>query len=390
MPKTSAPELMCFSHLRWNFVFQRPQHLLTRATENYRVHYVEEPRLASRGDPRLEVDVVSDRLRVVTPVIPDGSDAAQRVAVQRDLIDGYVSYLEEKPVVGWFYTPMALQFTDHLDFPVTVYDCMDELANFKGAPAGITKLEQKLFRRAKLVFTGGRSLYESKRRHHDNVHAFPSSIDARHFAPARGRKLKEPADIADVERPRVGWFGVIDERLDLELVDVIAAARPSWQLVMIGPVVKIDEASLPRRPNIHWLGAKFYDELPAYLSALDIGWMPFAINESTRYISPTKTPEFLAAGLPVVSTPIRDVVRSYGALELVEIAATKDETISSIERLLAAGGQPDWLDRVDRQLANDSWDKTWDSMRSLIEGAMSMRGASVRSEASAAGQVARV
>lgn len=389
MLETSAPEFLCFSHLRWNFVFQRPQHLLTRASESYRVHYIEEPRFIEKGEERIEVDVVTDRMRVVTPLLPASADPAKHTSILRALIDGYVAYLDSAPRVGWYYTPMALPFTDHLEFPVTVYDCMDELANFKGAPPGITTLERRLFGRADLVFTGGRSLYESKRRHHDSVHAFPSSIDAAHFRPARARTLPDPRDVEHLDRPRIGWFGVIDERLDLELVDAVAAARPGWQFVMIGPIVKIDESSLPRRPNIHWLGGKDYKHLPQYLAAIDIGWMPFAINDSTRFISPTKTPEFLAAGLPVVSTPIKDVVRSYGALQLVEIAATPTESITSITRLLENGRRTDWMQRVDRVLASDSWDRTWSAMRTLIEQA-ALRRSLARTQPKLSSEVARV
>lgn len=383
MIKNSAPvrDLVCFSHLRWSFVWQRPQHLLSRATRNFRVHFVEEPKLDSSGKPRIEASPDASGVNVIVPVIPQATDPADRDRFQRRLIDGYLRKACHSPQVGWYYTPMALRFSSHLSFPVCVYDCMDELSCFKGAPAELRELERDLLGRATVMFTGGQSLYEAKCSHHANVHAFPSSVDVDHFLPARSMRLPEPSDVAALSRPRIGWFGVIDERLDLELVDGIARARPDWQLVMIGPVVKIDPASLPQRANIHWLGARTYAELPAYLSAFDVGFMPFAINEATRFISPTKTPEFLAAGVPVVSTPITDVVRSWGAWGLVDIAADTPSFVRSIDTTLAQRrhrNRSDWLATIDRRLASTSWDTTWSAMLGHIGRAQSPARQGVR------------
>jgi glycosyltransferase involved in cell wall biosynthesis len=263
---------------------------------------------------------------------------------------------------------MALEFSDHLAADLVIFDKMDELAAFRFAPPKLRTLEQALLDRADVVFTGGASMHRAAAHRHGNIHCFPSSIDAAHFGAARGGGLPDPADQAGIARPRIGFFGVIDERFDIELLAETAARKPDWQFVMIGPVVKIDPASLPRRDNIHWLGAKPYAELPAHLAHWDIGWMPFAINESTAFISPTKTPEFLAAGLPVVSTGITDVVTPYGDEGLVEIASTADETTAAIARLLAAP-RGDWLARVDARLAQGSWDRTWAAMKSLIDAA---------------------
>jgi glycosyltransferase involved in cell wall biosynthesis len=260
---------------------------------------------------------------------------------------------------------MAMAFSAHIPADLTIYDNMDELSAFRGASSELLAYEEELFGRADLVFTGGMSLYEAKRDRHSSVHAFPSSIEFAHFSVARSMTGEEPRDQAAIAGPRLGFFGVIDERMDVDLVGRIAALRPDWQLVMIGPVVKIDPASLPRRPNIHWIGSKSYAELPNYLAGWDVGLMPFAINEATRFISPTKTPEFLAAGLPVVSTEIRDVVRPYGEKGLVEIADTAEKMVAAAERLLARPRQP-WLSKVDRHLAAGSWDSTWTAMGRLI------------------------
>ena len=250
----------------------------------------------------------------------------------------------------WYYTPMAVAFTRGLQRDVTVYDNMDELSAFRGASAELLQLEAELFAQADVVFTGGRALYEAKKARHPNVHCFPSSVDAAHFASARLKLEPDPESQQAIPHPRIGFFGVIDERMDTGLIAELADIRPDWHFVMIGPVVKIDPEDLPRRANLHWLGMRTYNELPAYLARWDLGLMPFALNESTRFISPTKTPEFLAAGLPVVSTPVPDVVRSYGDTGLVEIAADAKSIVHAAERLLHHR-PPGWLAAVDACLA---------------------------------------
>lgn len=360
------PSLVCFSHLRWNFVFQRPQHILTRAARTFRVHFVEEPIFEACIKPYMRCCVVADGVSVAVPILPDTIPRAEHAKCVALLLDHYLETAAPSPAVGWYYTPMALEHSAHLTFPVQVYDCMDELSCFKDAPDNLRDLEQQLMAKSDIVFTGGVSLFEAKRELHDNVHVLPSSIDRAHFAPARTRMLAEPSDLAAIPHPRVGYFGVLDERLDLALVDAVAAARPDWQFVMLGPVAKIDPACLPSRPNIHWLGIKTYAELPAYLAHFDVGWMPFALNDATRYISPTKTPEFLAAGLPLASTKVTDVVRAYGAAGLVEIADGAEEMMRSLGSLLSQRDDQEFLARVDRHLASMSWDSTWARMLSEI------------------------
>jgi UDP-galactopyranose mutase len=267
---------------------------------------------------------------------------------------------------------MALPFSGHLEPECIVYDCMDELSAFAGAPTELGALERQLFSRADIVFTGGYSLHEVKRRHHAEVHAVPSSVDFEHFAMARFQE--EPKDQAEIPRPRLGYCGVIDERLDLGLIGAVAAARPEWQLVVVGPVTKVDPASLPKAPNIHYLGGRSYEALPRYLSGWDVALLPFAHNDSTRFISPTKTPEYLAAGRRVVSTSVRDVVRTFGDTGFVEIADGPEEFIAAVERCLAEDDPQRQL-QVDRYLATQSWDRTWARMQALMLRSMSPGGA---------------
>lgn len=360
------PLLMCFSHLRWSFVWQRPQHLLSRAARQWRVIFVEEPLTAAIGQPKLDISTGPGAVTVAVPVLPEGMTPAARLEAQKRLVDELAD--EHGPVdVAWFYTPMALAFAGDVAANVVVYDCMDELAGFKGAPPELKRLERDLVERADVMFTGGVSLYEAKRHTHHNIHPFPSSIDRGHFASARAAATIEPDDQRDIPHPRVGFFGVVDERMDLDLVAGVADAMPDWQFVIIGPVVKIDPLSLPRRPNIHWLGGRTYDLLPAYLSGWDAGFMPFALNDATRFISPTKTPEFLAAGVPVVSTAVTDVVRGWGDRGLVEIGTDAADFAAKLRFLVERDRAP-WLQQVDANLAGMSWDSTWAKMADIIIG----------------------
>ncbi len=368
--------IVCFSHLRWDFVFQRPQHLMSRFARDSVVIYWEEPMWERDASARLEVRIDPEHGVVVAkPVLPEGLGAAEQATELRKLLDRLLAE-RQGPLVRWYYTPMMLDFSRHLPAACIVYDCMDELANFRFAPPQLMDLERELLAEADLVFTGGYSLYEAKRGRHPNIHPFPSSVDRRHFAKAR-EPQPDPADQAGAPHPRLGFYGVIDERMDIQLLDALAAARPDWSLMIVGPVVKIDPADLPRRPNIHYLGGKTYDELPAYLAGWDVALMPFAINEATRFISPTKTPEYLAGGKPVVSTAIVDVRRHYGELDGVAIADTAEAFIAACERALALPRGGPWLKHVDAVLAELSWDRTQAQMASFIDKAMAARRARV-------------
>ncbi|GAC1379444.1 MAG: hypothetical protein NVSMB45_01570 [Ginsengibacter sp.] len=261
---------------------------------------------------------------------------------------------------------MALGLGNAFQPEVIVYDCMDELSNFKFAPPILKTREKELFEKADIVFTGGHNLYKAKKNYHHNIHAFPSSIDKDHFEKARTNE-KDPEDQKSIPHPRFGFYGVIDERMDIDLLKEVAEKRPNWHLVIIGPVVKIDPTTLPKHTNIHYLGGKNYNELPLYLSGWDVATIPFVLNESTEFISPTKTPEYLSGGKPVISTSIIDVVKPYGDEKLVHIADTADEFISSAEKELSVADKSAWLEKVDTFLASNSWDNTWEQMMDHIQ-----------------------
>lgn len=373
------PDVVCLSHLRWSFVFQRPQHLLTRCAEKRRVFFVEEP-CNGVDIPRIDVEGPSQGVHVAVPRLPDGLSPHEQTSVLSRLVAELLRRYGVDDYLLWYYTPMALPFTRALTPRAVVYDCMDELSAFAGAPAQIREHEEELLRRASLVLTGGASLFEAKKHRHPNIHALPSSVDVAHFRKAR-EPLPEPADQASIPHPRLGFFGVIDERLDVELLASVARARPACHFVMLGPIVKIDPESLPRLPNIHYLGKKAYDELPSYIASWDVALLPFARNEATRYISPTKTPEYLAAGRQVVSTSIRDVVRPYGELGLVRVADTPEATIAAIDACLSDAAGPlaehrreQRLAKVDAFLSETSWDRTWARVESLLSSSLAPTG----------------
>jgi len=365
--------LIVFSHLRWGFVFQRPQHLLTRLARGFDVWFIEEP-VQAEGAPRLHrtgrfggVEVLTPHTRETLPGFNDEQAAAMRPLIARFMAERGIV----RPLV-WLYTPMALPLVADLEPRAVVYDCMDDLASFKFAPPQLLEREQALMELSDVVLTGGPSLYEARKDLHDNIHCLPSAVDADHFSPDRlDGDAPESALAAELHRamgrPRLGFFGVIDERLDIALVEALADRRPDWHIVMAGPVVKIDPAMLPRRPNLHWIGMQRYEVLPHLLSQWDVCLLPFALNEHTRFISPTKTLEYLAGGKPAVSTPIHDVVSLYGSV--VRIGSTVEEFVAAIEQTLAQTPQERARWRVAAQATVEAcaWDATAARIVRLLE-----------------------
>jgi UDP-galactopyranose mutase len=358
--------VVIFSHLRWNFVYQRPQHLLSRLASRWRIVFIEEP-LPNAEQPHMEHLAPAPGVEVWRPHVTGehfGFHDDHIPELQRLVADA----MEQQQVRDywlWFYTPMALPLAAGLSPRGVVYDCMDELTNFKNAPRQLVQRENALFQLADLVFTGGPSLYEHKKDRHPSVHCFASSVDAAHFARVTGDHPLQAA----LPSPRLGYCGVIDERIDMDIIDTMARERPHWQLVMVGPVVKIDPAGLPRHPNIHWLGQQGYDDLPAFINGWDVCLLPFAINDATRYISPTKILEYMACGRPSVSTPIKDVAEPYG--HVVPIAQEPGEFLAACELVLArsASERENHVQDLARVVARTSWDQTANAMAGLIADA---------------------
>lgn len=360
------PVLICFSHLRWNFVFQRPQQIMSRIVRYYQVLFWEEPVFEQREDDIVTLSLDSSGVVIARPRLAADTvdDVDARLA---RLLEGVIGE-HRGGIIRWYYTPMMVPFTSGLEALCTVYDCMDQLANFRFAPPEITTREAELIAAADLLFTGGRSLYEAKRPLHRATHQFSSSVDIAHFGQARALERKSGA------APQLGYYGVIDERIDLALIARVADLRPEWTFHLVGPLAKIAPEDVPVRPNIRVYGQQPYAALPGYLADWDVALMPFALNEATRFISPTKTPEYLAAGTPVVSTPIADVVSDFGSLTGVMIAGDAEAFVAACERALEIDViAPEWLEEVDRRLAEMSWDSIVRRMAELIGGVIEGR-----------------
>jgi UDP-galactopyranose mutase len=371
-------DLICISHLRWDFVWQRPQHILSRLAKQYRVFFVEEP-IAKTDITQPQLNVFQGRganpvtvIQLYWPVregrwIGHGDPQTQR-AYEQMLADYFAAHGSEERIL-WLYTPMASPFVEVLKPDVLVYDVMDELSAFKGAPAALREQDRTMLRTADVVFTGGVSMYRARLDLANNIHLFPSGVEIEHFAQAKDPGMARPADIAGLAGPIIGYFGVIDERMDMAALTALAGSHPEWQIVMLGPVVKIDPSELPQAPNLHFLGMKDYQELPGYLAFFDVALVPFAMNEATRFLSPTKTLEYLAAGKPVVAAPIHDIVELYG--DYVRIAETPEEFVADVEASLAEtpAERQERAGRVEKLLQLYTWDYIAGEMQKLIEAA---------------------
>ena len=361
--------IFVYSHLRWNFVFQRPQHLLSRLAEHYQIVFIEEPVFDDRKC-FLAATTPAPNVTVYTPHVPLQAHGFHDdylpylKTLIADLLVGYEDYFV------WFYTPMALPLLQGMSPAIVIYDCMDELSAFANPPKQLLQRENALLGIADIVFTGGPSLYHAKRQRHDNVYCFPSSVDVFHFQQALDRANGHPAQQA-ISGPKLGFYGVIDERFDVALITFLAEAHPEWQIVLVGPIVKINPSVLPQHANIHYIEQQPYQALPQFLAGWDLCLLPFALNQSTRFISPTKTLEYMAAELPVVSTPIKDVIDLYGSA--VSIANSPQTFVEACEKLLAETDQEKALRIAEMRklVALTSWETTASSMHQLLQDILS-------------------
>ena len=376
MSPTTFP-IVVHCHLRWSFVWQRPQQIHARLAREHPVLFIEEPEIAAAGErPRLLLEEPCPGVTVARPRIPAAMaaggthDEETEAIVGGLLVEALAGPLGRRfaAAVQWLYTPMMEPQLDVFEPAAVVYDCMDELTRFQGAPRALRERERRLLARADVVFTGGWELHRAKSALHPNVHAFGCGVDFDHFH-AVTRDVPVAEDLAALPPPRVGYVGVVDERLDYDLVRALARELPGASIVFVGPTVKVDPASLPRAANLHWLGGRPYGHLPRYLAGFDVCLMPFADNEATEFINPTKTLEYLATGRPVVSTPVRDVVRGFAEAVHVEPPGTFPA------RVLRVLGGERRNPHVGRRAARAaSWERVVAGMLSHVHAVMGERG----------------
>lgn len=373
--RTSEAGIVVFSHLRWSFVWQRPQQFLSRFASKHRILFIEEPYFDLReGEQgRLELEAVAPNIMVSAVHLPEDLRHSPKLHEElrkfaRQAIDTVNLDGEFDAPLLWYYSPMEASWSlGHFEAKGVIYDCMDELSQFKGAPPELIEQEKRLMKRADIVFTGGYELWLKKSKQHPNVHFFGCGVEVEHFGKASLEETPIPADVANLPKPVIGWFGVVDERVDYTLLKEMAAMRPEWSFVMVGPVVKVDPAELPQAPNLHWLGGRDYKELPSYCKAYDVCMMAFALNEATEFINPTKALEYLATGKPVISTPVADVVRQYQ--DTVYIERDAPSFIDRIEKILASPDR-EWIERGIAKANGCGWDQTVSRMQELIAEAV--------------------
>lgn len=376
--KNSGMSIIVHSHLRWDFVWQRPQQTHSRLAKHFPVLFVEEPIYIDEGDGHLQLSSPHSNITRAIPHISstlrgnyDASIIAVRALLKETLTSDKTLASQFQKPIQWFYTPMpAPAMLGHFKDRGVVYDCMDELAQFRGAPQDISAREKTLMSKADILFTGGRKLYESKSRYHSNVHFFGCGVDVAHYAKAQSKATALPQDVANLRGKTAGYIGVIDERLDYDLIAKLAESDPELDVIMVGPVVKVDPASLPKNANIHWLGQRDYKQLPAYIKSFDVCLMPFALNEATEYINPTKTLEYMAAKKPIVSTAVTDVIRNF--TPIVKVAYSADEFIDAVHKAVAAP-DPALLEEGVERAKQMTWDSIVSQMKTLMDEAMEVR-----------------
>ena len=360
-PNEDNYPIIVHSHLRWDWVWQRPQQFLSRLSKKHRILFIEAPNPSEQAcTAQATLREVSDypNILVLQMEMPAArwSDESwvdkERRRLVQSLLAGPLGRNFDSPV-QWFYDPMAVTaFAGHLKERAIVYDCMDELSLFRGAPPELVKRERELLAVADVVFAGGPKIWKAKKELNENCFMFGCGVDASHFGRARDAHLSAPADTKALPRPLFGYFGVVDERLDYELLERLSDAT-SGSVVMVGPSTKIDPASLPQRANLHWLGGRDYSDLPAYAKTFDVCLMPFAMNEATQFINPTKALEYMATGRPIVSTPVEDVVAQFG--DVVTIAQSASEFMQECKRL-ASKTSPTRIERGLVLARKNSWE----------------------------------
>jgi glycosyltransferase involved in cell wall biosynthesis len=384
LTENSSYPIIVHCHLRWEGVWQRPQQFLSRISQRHKILFVEGPILHETQDaPTYELievpqypNVTVMRTHFPASRFENGAWVdAERLRLLQEAMRNELKGAFDQPV-QWFYDPMSAPcFIGKLNERAVVYDCMDELSQFKFAPPELRAREKTLLAAADVVFAGGRKMWLSKSKQNDNAHFYGCGVDVKHFAKARLAETEIPSDVASLSRPILGYFGVVDERLDYELIAKLADANPDWSVVMVGPVVKVDPATLPKRNNIHWLGRREYAQLPNYTKAFDVCMMPFALNEATEYINPTKALEYMATAKPIVSTAVPDVVSNFG--EVVSIAISPQCFVEMCERVLANPDE-EAIERGLKMADNNQWEAIVAKLEGHIEDVLKKKAPAPR------------
>jgi glycosyltransferase involved in cell wall biosynthesis len=358
-------DLIVLSHVRWTDAWQRPHHVVSRLARERRTWFVEGPSPGGHQPPRLVTLADGDVTRAWLEPPPTGEgdgDAAgpETVETYRRLLPGLVGPADGDRVV-WLCTPLALDIAGALDPTVLVYDvAIDELLSLRGVPQGVALAQKEALARADVVFTASPSLHRSViEQGRPDAHLAPGGVDPAHFAAARRPRT-------DRGRPVAGYVGPIDERIDVALVAALATALADWEIRIVGPVGGIDPAALPRAANITYPGPVPYAALPEVMADLDVAVMPLAVGAAPRSTNPTTALEHLAAGLPVVTTPVPDVVTQFGTI--VDVADDAGAFALACVRALGQSRRRH-RNRVAQLLRRHDWDAVTAGMAAVVHDA---------------------
>ncbi|MBI2513558.1 MAG: glycosyltransferase [Opitutae bacterium] len=376
LPPAETAPIVAFCHLPWDGVWQRPQQLLSRLAARHPVLFVEcycadveQATLRSHGAPgHPNVTVLQMLLPQARWADGDFIDAERRRLLQT-FRRGDLGKFND-PVL-WFNDPMAvIAFAGHCGERAIVYDCMDELAQFAGAPPQLRDRERELLLKADVVFCGGRKMRDKRKPYNAHCYFYGTGVDSEHFGQARSESLAVDPAVAALPGKVLGYFGVIDERIDYELLARLADALSRCSIALVGPTAKVDAAALPQRKNLHWLGRRDYADLPAITKGFSVCLMPFARNAATEFINPTKALEYMATGRPIVATAIDEVRTNFG--NVCRIARSVGEFIAFCSDELE---RPSRL-RVRRGLqlaAQNTWEAITAEMDALLVAACARR-----------------
>jgi glycosyltransferase involved in cell wall biosynthesis len=375
-----AQDIICFAH-DWGGDPTSKTHIMRLLAKKSRVLWVNSIAMrrpvASKSDARRLITKlrrafagcveVEPNIFVVNPlVLPlPGSALAQRlngVLLERSLRRTLSKLSFARPIL-WTFLPTMNRLVGRLGERLLVYHCVDKYSEFSGVPRdAIVAMERDLVKRADLVFTSAARLLEECRPLNPHTHFITHGVDTAHFGRALDPQTPVPDDLAGIRKPVAGFFGLIADWVDLPLIRSLARERPDWSFVLIGKAAT-DLAPLQGLSNVHWLGQKPYTELPGYCRGFDVALIPFVQNELTLRVNPLKLREYLAAGLPVVSTPLPEISRYDG---LVRLATRREEFIGGIEAALAERS-PELAGRRFEAMRGESWEARVADMARLID-----------------------
>lgn len=354
-------DLLVLAHSRWDLDHHRGHNIFSRYAQKRRVFYFEEPSFGQTEIPRLHIRDTFENVMVVTPHLPNPIKSNQIDSILRELIDELIFEEEIINFTLWLQTPRAFRYARDIDATTIIYECMEDYDNINNFSENLFQVEKELMENSDIIFVVSEALYQKKKFQHHNIHVFPNSADYFHFIQSRDFIL-DPYDQIHIPHPRIGFYGIIDQSIDLKLIDEIAQIREDLNFVFIGPLKDTKFSQLPTRKNIYYLEQKDYNLIPLYVAEWDCGLLPFCINEVTQYSSPHQTAELLMAGKPIVATHIPDISIRFGKKSLAKMASNAEDFSEKIDKAILESKEQKWKELIDNELKNETWDQVFKKM----------------------------